>query len=160
MLSAYVFDIIFNSCIYYISLSFVVLWLYDIFWIDDCFSTYLTVDLITSYNYHDDVILWKHFPCYRAFVQGIHQSPVTSPHKGQWHGALMFSLICTRINDWANNHEAGDLRCHHAHDVMVMTQEPVKSSWEIWVNQPLPNQTKTPQSVNYVHDPYVLITVV
>ena len=22
-------------------------------------------------------------------------------HKGQWRGALMFSLICTRINDWA-----------------------------------------------------------
>ena len=28
------------------------------------------------------------------FVRGIHRSPVSSPHKGQWHGALMFSLIC------------------------------------------------------------------
>ena len=26
--------------------------------------------------------------------------PVNSPHKGQWRGALMFSLICTRINGW------------------------------------------------------------
>ena len=27
------------------------------------------------------------------FMQGIHRSPVNSPHKGQWRGALMFSLI-------------------------------------------------------------------
>ena len=44
-------------------------------------------------------------------------------HKGQWHGALMFSLICIWINSWINNHEAGDLRCYHAHyDVIVMHQ--------------------------------------
>ena len=42
---------------------------------------------------HDDVIKWKQFPHYWPFVRGIHQSPVNSPHKGQWHGALMFSLI-------------------------------------------------------------------
>ena len=29
-------------------------------------------------------------------MRGIHQSPVDSSHKGQWHGALMFSLICAR----------------------------------------------------------------
>ena len=33
----------------------------------------------------------------------------------QWRGALMFSLICTRINGWVNHGEAGDLRRHHAH---------------------------------------------
>ena len=27
-------------------------------------------------------------------MQGIHRSPVNSPQKGQWRGALMFSLIC------------------------------------------------------------------
>ena len=43
---------------------------------------------------HDDVIKWKYFPCYWPFVRGIHRSPVNSPHKGQWRGALMFSLIC------------------------------------------------------------------
>ena len=47
---------------------------------------------------HDDVIKWKHFPRYWPFVRGIHRSPVNSPHKGQWRGALMFSLICARIN--------------------------------------------------------------
>ena len=36
----------------------------------------------------------KPFPCYWPFVRGIHRSPVNSPHKGQWRGALMFSLIC------------------------------------------------------------------
>ena len=27
------------------------------------------------------------------FVRGIHRSPVSSPHKSQWRGALVFSLI-------------------------------------------------------------------
>ena len=29
-------------------------------------------------------------------------------HKGQWRGALLFSLICVWINGWINNHEVGD----------------------------------------------------
>ena len=72
---------------------------------------------------HDDVIKWRHFPCYWPFVWGIHRSPVNSPHKDQWRGALMFSLICVWINGWVNNREAGDLRRHRAHyDVIVMLQ--------------------------------------
>ena len=71
--------------------------------------------------FHDDVIIWKHFPRYWPFVWGIHRSPVNSPHKGHWRGALMFTLICARINGWVNNREAGDLRRHRAHyDVIVM----------------------------------------
>ena len=70
---------------------------------------------------HDDVIKWKHFPRYWPFVRGIHQSPVNSLHKGQWRGALMFSLICVWINGWVNNREAGYLRRYRAHyDVIVM----------------------------------------
>ena len=70
---------------------------------------------------HDDVIKWKHLPRYWPFVRGIHRSPVNSPHKGQWRGALMFTLSCARINGWVNNREAGDLRRHHGHyDVIVM----------------------------------------
>ena len=54
-------------------------------------------------------------------VRGIPRSPVNSPNKGQWRGALMFSLICIWINGWVNNREAGDLRCHHTHhNVIVM----------------------------------------
>ena len=41
---------------------------------------------------YDDVIKWKHFPCYWPFVRGIHRSPGNSPHRGQWRGALIFSL--------------------------------------------------------------------
>ena len=70
---------------------------------------------------HGDVIKWKHFLRYWPFVRGIHRSPLNSPHKVQWRGALMFSLFCARINGWVNNREAGDLRRHHAHyDVIVM----------------------------------------
>ena len=59
-------------------------------------------------KFHDDVIKLRHFPRYWPFVRGIHRSPVNSPHNGQWRGALMFSLICARINRWANNRQAGD----------------------------------------------------
>ena len=67
--------------------------------------------MIDSQGIHDGVIKWKHYP--RNW-----NSPV---HKGQWRGALMFSLTCAWINDWVNNREAGDLRRYHAHyDVIVM----------------------------------------
>ena len=70
---------------------------------------------------HDDVIKWKHFPRYWPFVRGNHRSPVNSPHKGQWRGALMFSLICAWTKGWVNNRNACNLRRHHAHyDVTVM----------------------------------------
>ena len=72
-------------------------------------------------NINYDVIKWKHFPRNWPFLRGIHRSPVNSPHKGQWRGALMFSLICVWMNDWVNNREAGDLRRHLDHyDVSVM----------------------------------------
>ena len=47
---------------------------------------------------HDGVSKWKHFPRYWPFARGIHRRiPLT---KGQWRGALMFSLICAWINGW------------------------------------------------------------
>ena len=70
---------------------------------------------------HEDDIKWKHFPRNWPSVRGIHRSPVNSPHKGQWRGALMFCLIRAWINSWANNCQAGDLRRYLAHcDVIVM----------------------------------------
>ena len=43
------------------------------------------------------------------------------PHKGQWLGALMFSLICAWLNGWVTNREANDLGRHCAYyDVTVM----------------------------------------
>ena len=74
-----------------------------------------------GHSRHDDVIKWKHFPRHWPFVRGIHRSTVNSPHKGQWCGSVMLSLICTRINGWVNNHQACDLRLHRAHyDVSEM----------------------------------------
>ena len=87
----------------------------------DHWSLALMSQWISHIHNHDDVIKWKHFPRYWPFVRGIHRSPVNSPHKGQWRGVLMFTLIWVWINDWVNNREAGDLRSHRAHcDVIVM----------------------------------------
>ena len=63
------------------------------------------------------------FSALLALCAGNSPVPVNSPHKGQWRGALMFSLICVRINDWVNNREAGDVRRHRGHyDVSVMAK--------------------------------------
>ena len=95
--------------------------------------TFLSGGVVGSCNYylssklptvlctlHDDVIKWKHFPRYGPFAWGIHRSPVNSPHRGQWRGALMFALICA----WVNNRAAGYLRRYRAHyDVSVMASK-------------------------------------
>ena len=69
--------------------------------------------------------LWRHqmetFSALLAICAGNSPVPGEFPHKGQWRGVLAFSLICTRINGWVNNGEAGDLRHHRAHyDATVM----------------------------------------
>ena len=69
---------------------------------------------------------WRHqmktFSALLALCAGNSPVTVNSPHKGQWRGTLMFSLICAQINDWVNNREAGDLRRHRGHyDIIVMT---------------------------------------
>ena len=63
--------------------------------------------------------MWRHqMEIFSALlVLSAGNSPVNSPHKGQWRGALVFPLICTWINGWVNNREAGDLR-HHRVTVM------------------------------------------
>ena len=62
------------------------------------------------------------FSALLAHCAGNSPVPVNSPHKCQWRRALMFSLICARINDWVNNRKAGDLRRYRGHyDVIVMT---------------------------------------
>ena len=54
-------------------------------------------------------------------------SPLNSLHKGQWRGALMFSLTCAWMNSSVNNRKASYLRCHCAHyDVTVMC---------VWANE-------------------------
>ena len=69
----------------------------------------------------DIPLLNVHFPHYWPFVRGIHRSPLNSPHKGQWRGALMFSSICAWTNDWVDNRDAGDVRRHRPnYDVTIM----------------------------------------
>ena len=88
----------------------------------ETFLFYVFTFITTQVNLtHYDVIKWKHFPRYWFFVWGFHRWQVNSPHRGQWRGAVMFSLIFVWTNDWVNNRDAGDLRRHRAHyDVTVM----------------------------------------
>ena len=66
-------------------------------------------------------------------MREIHRSPMKSPHKGQWRGALMFSLICAWTNGRVSNRVAGDLRHYRAHyGVTVMLCE--VSRYCIWHN--------------------------
>ena len=70
---------------------------------------------------------WRHqmetFSALLAICARNSPIPVNSPHKGQWRGAFMFSLICVWINGWGNDREAGDLRRNRAYyDVIVMVK--------------------------------------
>ena len=78
-----------------------------------------------SYGPSKNLPSWRHqmgiFSALLVLCAGNKRTPVNSPHKEQWRGALMFSLICTWINGWVKNREAGDLRLNRAHyDVTVM----------------------------------------
>ena len=64
------------------------------------------------------------------FVMRILWSPVNFPHKVQWRGALMFSLIYAWTNGWVNTWDAGDLRRHLVHyDVSVMSIQLWGGTW-------------------------------
>ena len=68
---------------------------------------------------------WCHqmetFSALLALCVGIHRSPLNSPDKDQWSGALMFSLMCAWTNGWVNDCDIDDLRCHCTHyDITVM----------------------------------------
>ena len=59
-----------------------------------------------------------------AICAGNSPVPGEFPHKGKWHGSLMFSLIRARINGWVNTGEAGDLRRNRAHYYGIVMQNP------------------------------------
>ena len=72
--------------------------LYDI-WYKNCEAyTNENVTKNPTGHPHDGIIKWKHSLRYWPFVRGIHRWPMDSAHKGQWRGALMFSLTCAWIN--------------------------------------------------------------
>ena len=95
--------------------------IYTSFILDELKYTYW---LECALFYFEDYIKWKLFSRYWPFVRGIHWSPVNSPHKGQWCGALVFSSNCTWINCWVNNREAGDLGRHRTqYDATVKSKD-------------------------------------
>ena len=107
-----------------------------ILYINSC-NTSLATLYICVYIYTN--IWWRHqmktFFALLAQWRGIHRSPVNSPHKDQWRGALMFPLICAWISVWANNREAGDLRRHLAyHDVIAMLYSSHLFRWPVEID--------------------------
>ena len=70
-------------------------------------------------RHHCFMTWWRHqmeiFSALLAICAGNSPVPDEFPHKGQWRGALMFSLSCVWINGRVNNREAGDLRRYRAH---------------------------------------------
>ena len=77
--------------------------------------------LAIIYN-HDNVIKWKHFPCYWPFVWGIHQSTVNSPHIGPVKRSfdVVFDL---RLNKRHRAHynitEMNDIKSSKKHRIIV-----------------------------------------
>ena len=126
---------------------------------------YLVHPIFPSFHWHGcNHICWRHqmetFPRYWLFLREIYRSSVTSLHKGQWRGALMFYLICAWINRWVNNCEAGDLIRHRTHcDVIVMLW---LLQWQ-WSKPDLhgyimlPNHNKPKQNSNHVHNSHKII---
>ena len=90
-----------------------------------CAAVYSWPNELSILHLESPLSWWRHqmetFSALLFFVLVIHWSPVNSPHRGQWRGALMFSLICAWTNKWVNNRDAGGLRRHNSHyDVTVM----------------------------------------
>ena len=90
---------------------------------------------------------WRHqmktFYALLAIGEGNPRSPADSPHKGQWRGALMLSLICAWTNGWANDQDAGDMRRHRAHYDVTVTK-----------------MTATPQIMTLITDRISLVQII
>ena len=103
-------------------------------WLPEMKGLYWCIEFYETW--HDDVIKWKHFSSYWLILWGIRRSPVNSPHRGQWRGAFVFSLICAWINVWINNGGAGNLRSPRAHYHVIVIKK-----WTHLVNRPFLSNT-------------------
>ena len=105
--------------------------------VEMCFNMKLTLKSIEqveciAVRKHNDVIKRKHIPRYWQFVRGINRSPVNSPHKGQWHGALVFSLICGLNKRLSIQSWGWYLRRHRSHyDVIIMLTCQLQRNWRV-----------------------------
>ena len=52
---------------------------------------------VSPYGWHQYMMMASNGNIFR--VTGSHRAPVESPHKGQWRGTSIFSLICALTND-------------------------------------------------------------
>ena len=90
-------------------------------WLTPWFSHPLARSLVHSFqSFSIEMPWWRHekealSALLALFVLGIHRWPVNSPHKGQWRGAVMFSLIYAWTNNWVNNRDVCGFRHHRAH---------------------------------------------
>ena len=95
-----------------------------VIWLHFLFKKFSKIPLHVGFTEKNYKPWWRHqmetFSALLAICAGNSPVPVNSPRKGQWRGALMFSLICVWINGWVNNREAGDLRRHRAHYVVIV----------------------------------------
>ena len=94
----------------------------------------ITFHLISSYLHSSNPISYYSKPSWSGIANAPwwhHQMKVfsallalragNSPVKGQWRGALMFSLICVWTKGWVNNRGSGDLTRHRTYyDAIVM----------------------------------------
>ena len=73
-----------------------------------CSSWWRHDTFLTTGPLWEETSWWRHqmeiFSALLVLCAGNSPVPVNSPHKSQWSGSLMFSLIYAWINDWANNH--------------------------------------------------------
>ena len=111
-----------NSSYYCFHLFFVIIMQLQSQEIKHCFYDCFDCRVHRQAKYLKDMMTssMETFSALLAICVGIHLSPVNSPHKGQWRGALVFSSICVWINGWVNIREAGDLKRHRAHYIYMV----------------------------------------
>ena len=98
------------------------------FGITNCLKMKRDVGCFRHHGAHVTLLITRSRDYTGPLFGGIHRSPVDSPHKDQWRGALVFSLICASTNGWPSNRDADDFRHHRAHyDVTVMIRRTGKN---------------------------------
>ena len=98
------------------------------------------------------------FQRYWPFVWGIHRSPMNSPHKGQWRGALMFSLICAlNKQSWGWWFETPSHSLWHHCDVHNSWNIPYAQR-RLWKRFRLLRKSTAVRTTKYWHPPNTTIT--
>ena len=100
---------------------------------------------------HDDVIKWKHFLRGWPYVRGIYRSPVNSPPKGQWRGALMFFFDLRRNTRLNKQSRRWYLIRHRGHYYVIEMY--VRLLRKCIHNKPIFSEVDKSDSANYCRNP-------